>query len=309
MGRCAAMSEFLVSTFDQFLQHDNCVGKGNASRIWPGLLDTLYPNLKGVGQLSRKLALVCERAFAIRLRPHVKNLHFVEFWCGSGQLSQALLSFGFDGAGLDVNLSEEHNCLMSSGLRLWMDLLMSIVEHGLCWMGPPCSSFVILCLALSQRYDYNDWWGDTSREFVRRGNMHMQIAALFFLLACVLGLQVCLEQPSNSCMCQLPPMSSVLSFVRASKITTYLGAFGGPTQKPLQIWCTRGAYSQLIRQKPGHACDSGTSLVTRNDDGSFTGVKDLLVESGAYTREFGQHVSKIFAEELQAKQLASTAAA
>ena len=45
----------------------------------------------------------------------------------------------------------------------------------------------------------------------------------------------------------------------------------------------------MIRHKPGHACDSGTSLVTRNDDGSFTGVKDLLVES--------------------AKQLASTAAA
>ena len=48
--------------------------------------------------------------------------------------------------------------------------------------------------------------------------------------------------------------------------------------------------------------------MTRNDDGSFTGVKDLLVESGAYTSEFGQHASKI-PEELQAKQLASTAAA
>ena len=31
---------------------------------------------------------------------------------------------------------------------------------------------------------------------------------------------------------------------------------------------------------------------------AFTGVKDLLVESGAYTSKFGQHVSKIFAEEL-----------
>ena len=41
--------------------------------------------------------------------------------------------------------------------------------------------------------------------------------------------------------------------------------------------------------------------MTRNDNGSFTGVKDLLVECGAYTSE---HVSKIFAEELQAKQLA-----
>ena len=41
--------------------------------------------------------------------------------------------------------------------------------------------------------------------------------------------------------------------------------------------------------------------MARNDNGSFTGVKDLLVESGAYTSKFGQHVSKIFAEELQAK--------
>ena len=304
MDRCAAMSHFLVSTFDQFLQHGTCVGKGNALRIWPGLLDTLYPNLQGVADLSRKLALVCEGAFAVRLRPHVKHHHFVEFWCGTGNLTKALLSFGFEGVGLDVTCSEEHNCLMSSGLRLWMNLLMSIIEHGLCWLGPPCSSFVILCLAQSQRYDFNDWWGDTSREFVRTGNMHMQIAAIVFLLACVVGLQVCLEQPANSCMCQLPPMYSVLSFVKANKIKTYLGAFGGPTEKPLQIWCNRAAYSQLLRQR-SDACVSGPSLVTRNDNGSFTGVKDLLVESGAYTSKFGQHVFKIFAEELQAKLVGS----
>ena len=67
----------------------------------------------------------------------------------------------------------------------------------------------------------------------------MQIAALFFLLACVVGLQECLEQPLNSCMCQLPPMSSVLSFVIDNKITTYLGAFG--TQKP----CKPGVLEEL----------------------------------------------------------------
>jgi len=42
--------------------------------------------------------------------------------------------------------------------------------------------------------------------------------------------------------------------------------------------------------------------VARNDNGSLTGVKDLL---GACTSEFGQHVSKIFAKELQAQQTAA----
>ena len=47
----SSWSRHLTSSF----QHDN--GPGKASRMWPGLLDTLYPNLKGVAQLSRKLVL------------------------------------------------------------------------------------------------------------------------------------------------------------------------------------------------------------------------------------------------------------
>ena len=42
--------------------------------------------------------------------------------------------------------------------------------------------------------------------------------------------------------------------------------------------------------------------MARNDNGSLTGVKDLL---GACASEFGQHVSKIFAKELQAQQTAA----
>ena len=292
MDRCAAMSEFLVSTFDQFLQHDTCVGKGNALRIWPGLLDTLYPNLQGVADLSRKLALVCERAFAVRLRPHVKHHHFVEFWCGTGNLTKALLSFGFEGVGLDVTCSEEHNCLMSSGLRLWMNLLMSIIEHGLCWMGPPCSSFVILCLAQSQRYDFNAWWGDASREFVRHAHADC--------CPCLSAGMCCGATSLFGTTCQqlhVSTTSNVLCPVicQSQQDQNISWSFWWPNRETFANLGNRAAYSQLLRQR-SDACVSGTSLVTRNDNGSFTGVKDLLVESGAYTSKFGQHVSKIFAE-------------
>ena len=277
MGSCAEMSEFLVSAFDQFLQHDNRVGKGNALRIWPVLLDTLYPNLKGVAHLSRKLALVRKGAFALRL---CSMSNIAMLWSFGVALETSLYKSTFEGVGLDANCSEDHTCLMSFGVRLWMNLLMSCVEP---WMAP-CSSFLVLCLALSQRYDYNDWWSEqatcTSKSLP----------------------SVCLARPLNSrCLCQLPPMPSVLLVVRATKsqhilellvaVFRNLCKSGAPQQFTLN-WYVQ---SQTLHVFLEH-------LVTRNDNGSFTGVKDLLVESGAYTRKFGQHVSKIFAEELQAKQ-------
>ena len=214
--------------------------------------------------------------------------------------SKEMIKAGFDGAGFDIIHSRMHSCLDTCGLRLWMDMLMSICEHCLCWLGPPCSSFVILCLAQSQRYDWNQWWGNTARAFVRTGNSHMQVAAIMFLVSCAIGIMVCLEQPDNSCLHKCLTMRSVLSFVKAHCVKTYLGAFAGPTCKPLQIWTNRACFFQLARDCPPREQLSGEQLVTRSEDGkSFTGRKDLLEESGTYTPQFGSSVAHIFATEFQ----------
>ena len=142
--------------------------------------------------------------------------------------------------------------------------------------------------------------GNTARAFVRTGNSHMQVAAIMFLVSCAIGIMVCLEQPDNSCLHKCLTMRSVLSFVKAHCVKTYLGAFAGPTCKPLQIWTNRACFFQLARDCPPREQLSGEQLVTRSEDGkSFTGRKDLLEESGTYTPQFGSSVAHIFATEFQ----------
>ena len=297
--RCPQVSDFLLDTFSRFLEHDEQVSHGNARKVWPSLLDSMYPCLKGY-HLVIKLSLICQRAFSNRLDTTLNNCRkqFLELWCGVGNLSRELLRAGFAGGALDIVHSEMHNCLNSCGLRLWIDLLMSLDENGLLWLGPPCSSFVVLRLAQSQRCQENNWLGDVARTFVQVGNCFMEIASLLYLMACCCGNMVCLEQPGNSCMVKCPQLRSVLSFVGAHRVKTYLGAFAGPTSKPLQIWTNRKCFSQLSRDCPPKLQLPGESLVTRGPDGSFTGKKDLLEESGVYTAQFGTAVAQVFSQEL-----------
>lgn len=294
--RCPQIQSFLMDTFQRFLRHDERVSQGNARKIWPDLLDSLYPGLQQVSALEAKLTCLCERVFANRLSDLASSMnHFVELWCGKGNLTLEMLRGGFRGVGFDIDHSQGHNCLNLEGLKLWLDALMSLMQHGLLWMGPPCSSFVILCLAQSLRYPENDFWGDTSRTFVQTGNAHMQVASLCFLIGSVIGVMVCLEQPDNSSMTKCVPLSSVLTFVKACRFKTYLGSFSGPTEKPLQIWSNRACVHQLERECPRWLVSDG--LVTRGENGSFTGKKDELVASGVYTRHFGTAVQEVFAAE------------
>ena len=221
------MLSFLVDTFSRFLAHDLQVSGGNATKMWAPLL---YPCLRSVPDLATQLSYICQRAFANRLQGSKPLRHFVEYWCGTANVTKEMIKAGFEGAGFDIIHSHMHSCLDICGLRLWMDMLMSICGHGLCWLGPPCSSFFVLCLVQSQRYDWNQWWGDTTRTFVRTGNSHVQVAAIMFLVSCVTGIMVFLEQPDNSCLHKCPPRRSVLSIVKALHVKTYLGAFSGPMQ-------------------------------------------------------------------------------
>ena len=287
--------------FQQFLEHDKS-WFSHASRGWPHLLDSLYPGLQSIPDLAQKLACVTERTFANRENPTGRLPDFLEFWCGAGNLTRSLLESGLHGFGFDINMSSAHDCLCRQGLRLWLNMLASVRQHGLIWLGPPCSSFVVLCRCQSQREASNDYMGDQTRQFVQVGNAHMSVAALIFLLACVTGLSVVLEQPESSVMCLCPAMASVLQFARAFPVKTYLGCFGGSSVKPLQLWTNKLQFLDLARDRPASVdlcAPDSQPLVVRGADGSFTGVKDKLVESQVYTHAFGRAVTQAFVRELE----------
>ena len=88
-----------------------------------------------------------------------------------------------------------------------------------------------------------------------------------------------LEQPVTSAMPKCEPLKSVLQCIGAQKHTTWLGAFGGESPKPLQLWCARGL-SALQRPKPSgleSLCD------TNEQTGSYSGRRKALKISQTYT--------------------------
>ena len=126
--------------------------------------------------------------------------------------------------------------------------------------------------------------------FVLEGNVLADLSAMLLLLAVLLGLHDGFEQPVSSVAPESVCMLGVLRFIQSDKTITYHFCFGGPTLKPLQLWSSQPWMQQMQRSKPYDAGGSDFQLAERGEDGSFTGVKDLLVESQQYTIQFGRHV-------------------
>ena len=91
-----------------------------------------------------------------------------------------------------------------------------------------------------------------------------------------------------SACCIAPPLETVLQFTRSLRVVTWLGACGASSPKPLQLWSTDAAATQLKRKKPANV--SLCSLVVRQNR-KFTGKKNALKTSAAYPRQFGHAVA------------------
>lgn len=283
-----------------FLSFDAQHHGGMAGAMWPDLMKMCYPEFSGSNwSLPAMLTALVDRCCFNRQVHQGQSssvssaplFQFLEFFAGSANLSRELLRNGLEGAAFDVLFRPEHDALTSSGCRLFADAIVSSAESCLAWFGTKCSSFVTICVAVSQRSSDNLYMGDQSRAFVQQGNSLMVVTAWLYFLARLCGITCILEQPLNSFLPLTPLMSSVLEFCQSAKVLTYLGAFGHETVKPLQLWSSSSAFSSLNRPKPQGL---EGSLVTRSDDGSYTGIKDALVASGVYPRAFAAEVASIF---------------
>ena len=153
-----------------------------------------------------------------------------------------------------------------------------------------------MCRACSHRLPENAYLGVTTTnddlDFVHRGNLQMTITALMVFLSHLLKNACVLEQPLGSVMPLAPPLSTVLHFIGANRETTWHSSFGASSAKPLQLISNRCNIIDLKRPKPkGQA---SAPLVHKGESGSYTGIKDVLKNSQAYTAEFAKAVGVAF---------------
>lgn len=290
MGADEYMSQaiFFEHMVNQFLVLDSRSTSGHAARVWPQIFALCFPFMAGKN--------LCEIMVMLALRA-VRNQSleqdhddFMEVFAGTGNLTLAMLMAGFCGSAYDVLFHEDHDALSSKGLKLLCDAMGALKRRGLCWFGTKCSSWVVLCRHQSQRCAGNHFLGDQSREFVVNGNHLMEVTAILYLLAYIIDLIPVLEQPLSSVMPDCWIMKTVLDYTCSQKCTTYMGQFGGPSQKPLQIYSPCWRISQLQRDRPVGM--ESEPLVTRHGN-QFTGQKERLVESQSYTLDFGHAVMEV----------------
>ena len=281
----------LKSRIGRFFEYDTEYCEGRAQKMWPVYLAAAFPWMQQWSLDVMLMALVV-RCWLHRLRG-VSRLQYIEFFCGVGNLSKAAIEAGLQGVSLDIQHNPGHNVLLPEGLLLWIAALTSTAAGALSWIGCPCNSFVILCRAQSMRMAENLWLGDQSKFFVLEGNTLADISGMLLWLSWMLCLSPALEQPENSCLPHTAAMEAVMRYIAAHRVVTYHFAFGGPTLKPLQLWSSSDFINELERDRPMVYNQDG-GLVTRDADGSFTGDKERLKESQAYSKMFGRAIISAF---------------
>ena len=217
---------------------------------------------------------------------------FAEAFSGIGNLTRELLRAGYEGSSFDIQFEASHDVTHSKGVRLVLDSITCVKQTGLLWIATECSSFVVLCRAISKRSPENQYLGDTSRPFVTTGNLLMTVSSLFFFVAAALQIWVVLEQPQSSCLHHCPLAKAVFEYTGARCFRSYMGCFSGQSVKPLSLFSTWPEVCNLECQRPSWPRDC--SLVKRHDDSHrFTGKKEELKFSQCYTPQFAKKVVEI----------------
>ena len=131
---------------------------------------------------------------------------------------------------------------------------------------------------------------------MRQANQIARVVAAVLLVAHSRGARVFVEQPRGSHLFRYKYISRAFRHIFDSqrrrapwrRVITFMGAFGGPLVKPLEIWTTARFGPRLARLPPEPPSETQRSqYYTVGGDRSVTGKKKLA-ESGAYTRAFGE---------------------
>ncbi len=142
----------------------------------------------------------------------------IEYFAGEGGLTKACCDMGMKSSRWDKSYSESHDVLTEVGLRTWLNEHAHSALGCLVWLGTQCSSFLLICKAVSMRDKSNDYLGNRSRQFVKSGNAMMEVTALLYFLSFLTDCRPVVEQPLQSCMFKIKPLSTVMRFTHACRI-------------------------------------------------------------------------------------------
>lgn len=191
------------------------------------------PNLRRALRWRRR-GDVCRAVQAVRVR------HFVEWFCGTGNLTTACSQQKMRVAWYDHVLHPvKMNLLTSAGFAYAIILALSIVPGGTAWFGVPCSTFVFMSRGHTKRTRRRPQ-GDTCRTDVREANIIAERVGFLIQILAMRKVYWILEQPLNSLFWSMPAMREAQRQCKVGQLAwqrrfLWMGAYGHELLKPTEL--------------------------------------------------------------------------
>lgn len=128
--------------------------------------------------------------------PGSRDLDVAEVFTTAQAVVKAGLAAGLAAEPYDIKAGHGDACT-AAGFQQAMQLILRLRPGGLAVIAPDCSSFGFACRAQNGRRA-NRVQGDTSRPFVREGNLMARMAMFLYCLAVLRGAEAIMENPVGS---------------------------------------------------------------------------------------------------------------
>jgi len=157
--------------------------------------------------------------------------------------------------------AERHLPAMRS--RLAVQMTLCIVSGGLLWAAPVCSSWVFMSRGSTGRSATTPL-GSSSSKSATEGNIMAGRCAALAMLAALLNVKWCIEQPITSLMPKHPRMQQLWAAQTVWRASVAMGAYGARSMKRMYVWCNHKAVGVL--QTKTERVEGDPSVVTHYVD-------------------------------------------
>lgn len=225
----------------------------------------------------------------------------VECMSGVGNLSLAMVDSGGSALALDKVHGDHENILFPAGLRKLMMGIRCLKRRGLLWFAPTCSTWIWLSRKQTERsMEYP--WGNECVAGVADANCVKDVVCCLCSFVFATGRVFIIEQPLSSLMPHHPDVQNLLYHTNFTTIVTHHSSFSGTSPKPFKLFGVAPYLQQLVRKPPPRQrglsntpSDESLTYRSRSSSGRHAvyGKKEALVQSQAYTYQFGQAISTL----------------
>ena len=229
-----------------------------------------------------------------------ENVDHIEWFAGVANIHKGMKKLGLHSVALDVRYdSVHHNYIDKKGMLHSVQMQRRLRRRGGQHLATVCSSWTFVNRATSRRYDTVPLGVPPCSQSVVDANQMVSLCSLMWLWAWCAGCYTILEQPLGSLMGCHPRIVQVMRTISSFRhLTTHMGAFGGPSPKPTNLYADAPYANRLVRTPTAAdraRCDfEDKEIMTRDPiTGSLTGGKDMK-GSQAYPEGYGLEVAAAY---------------